>query len=226
MAHDPFYELVPPPTHAPLDVDTTALLVIDLQYLDAHPEGWMGRMCREQGKPALLDERWAMIEACLPKVRALQDRCRALGIDVLHIRIAYQTHDGRDGGRSLARSSPSTPFVAQDDEFLPAVAPLDDEIVINKTSAGAFNSTNIDRILRNLGVRRLLVTGLVTEGCVELTARDAADRGFDVTLVADACASSSRAMHLNALERMGDGGQIEVRESADVLRELEQLGAR
>jgi len=223
MAHDPFYDLVPPPAHAPLTVDTTALLVIDLQYLDAHPAGWMGRLCREQGKPGLLDERWTMIEAALPNVRALQDRCRALGIDVLHIRVAYQTRDGRDGGRSLARSSPSTPFLPQDDEFLPLVAPIDDEIVINKTSAGAFNSTNIDRILRNLGVRRLLVTGIVTEGCVELTARDAADRGFDVTLVADACASSSRTAHLNALERMGDGGQIEVRDTVGVLSELEQL---
>jgi biuret amidohydrolase len=55
--------------------------------------------------------------------------------------------------------------------------------VIDKTSAGTFNSTAIDQILRNMKVDRLWVTGIVTEGCVELTARDAADRGYFVTLV-------------------------------------------
>ena len=225
MAHDPFYDLVPAPVHHPIAAKTSALLVIDLQYLDAHPEGWMGRLCRDQGIPDQLNERWSGIEGILPNVRSLQDSCRAAGIEVIMIRVAYQTTDHRDGGRSLALRSPTTPIVAQDDEFLPAIAPLPGEIIINKMSAGTFNSTNIDRILRNLGVKQLLVTGIVTEGCVELTSRDAADRGYSVTLVSDGCASSTRVAHLDALQRMGDGGQILVRTTADVLSDIQQLVA-
>ena len=59
MAHDPYYELVPEPKELPFDPRKTALLIIDLQYLDAHPDGWMGRLCRAQGRPDLLNERWA-----------------------------------------------------------------------------------------------------------------------------------------------------------------------
>jgi nicotinamidase-related amidase len=61
-----------------------------------------------------------------------------------------------------------------------------------------------------MNINRLWVTGIVTEGCVEMTARDAADRGFLVTLVSDGCASSTHIAHEDALQRMGDGGLIKV----------------
>jgi biuret amidohydrolase len=68
-----------------------------------------------------------------------------------------------------------------------ALAPRDGEIVINKTSMGAFNSTALDQTLRNLGLSTLVVTGVSTECCVATTARDAGDRGYHVLLVEDAC---------------------------------------
>jgi biuret amidohydrolase len=92
------------------------------------------------------------------------------------------------------------------------VAPQGDELIVDKTSAGTFNSTSLDQILRNLRIDRLWVTGIVTEGCVELTARDAADRGYHVTLVADGLASSTRVAHEDALQRMTDGGLIKLTE--------------
>ena len=107
-----------------------------------------------------------------------------------------------------------------DDDFLEEVAPVGDEIVIDKTSAGTFNSTSIDQILRNMGIDRLWVTGIVTEGCVEMTARDAADRGFLVTLVSDGCASSTHVAHDDALQRMGDGGLIKVRTVDELIGQL------
>jgi biuret amidohydrolase len=71
-------------------------------------------------------------------------------------------------------------------------------------------------VLRNLGRDRLWFTGVVTEGCVEMTARTAADRGFFTTLVSDGCASSTRVAHEDALQRMTDGGLIKAR-TADEL---------
>ena len=219
MAHDPYYELVPQPKDAPFDAAKTALLIIDLQYLDAHKDGWMGRLCRDQGKPSHLNERWDFVNEILPGVRKLQDACRAGGVELIHIRVKYLTPDCRDGQRSLQQEAKARYSSPKDDEFLPEIAPMGDELIINKTSAGTFNSTPIDQVLRNMGIDRLWVTGIVTEGCVEMTARDAADRGFYVTLVPDACASSTRVAHTDALQRMSDGGLIK-------LRTVEELSAQ
>ena len=75
-------------------------------------------------------------------------------------------------------------------------------------------------LTRNMNIDRLWVTGIVTEGCVELTARDAADRGYYVTLVSDACASSTHIAHDDALQRMGDGGLIKVRTVNELIGQL------
>jgi nicotinamidase-related amidase len=221
MAHDPYYQLVPEPPEPPFEAAKTALLIIDLQYMDAHPDGWMGKLCRAQGKPHLLDERWAFVDEILPNVRRLQDACRAGGIELIHIRIKYLTPDGRDGQRSITMGDGGIPYDPRDDDFLELVAPVGDEIVVDKTSAGTFNSTALDQILRNMRIDRLWMTGLVTEGCVELTARDAADRGYYVTLVEDGLASSTRVAHHDALQRMSDGGLIKVRSVAELCGVIE-----
>jgi nicotinamidase-related amidase len=220
MAHDPYYELVPAPQEPPFEAQKTALLVIDLQYLDAHPDGWMGRLCRARGRPDLLNERWAFIDEILPNVRRLQDACREGGIELIHIRVKYLTPDCRDGQRSLSMGDGSVVADARDDDFLESVAPLPDEIIVDKTSAGTFNSTSLDQILRNMRIDRLWVTGIVTEGCVELTARDAADRGYYVTLVEDGLASSTRVAHDDALQRMTDGGLIKLRSTDELCAQI------
>jgi nicotinamidase-related amidase len=211
MAYDPYYQLVPEPKEPPFDARKTALVVIDLHNGCGHPDGLMGRLAKEQGKPNLLKERFDMIADILPRVRKLQDACRANGIEVIHVRVKYLTKDHRDGQRSLAREVKARSSNAFDLEFMDMVAPVGDEIIIDKTSAGTFNSTNLDQVLRNLGTDRLLFTGCVTEGCVEMTARTAADRGYYTTLVSDGCASSTHLAHYDALQRMTDGGLIKAR---------------
>lgn len=211
MAYDPYYQLVPVPQEPPFDASRTALIVVDLQHSCAHPDGLMGRLARDQGKPWLLQERWDSIAEILPGVRRLQDACRGAGIEVIHIRVKYLTQNHRDGARALARETKARHANAFDLEFLNEVAPVGDEIIIDKTSAGAFNSTALDQVLRNLRRDRLWFTGVVTEGCVEMTARTAADRGFVTTLVSDGCASSTRVAHEDALQRMTDGGLIKSR---------------
>lgn len=221
MAHDPYYDLVPPPAEPPFEAARTALLTIDLQYLDAHPDGWMGRLCRQQGKPDHLNERWEAIDEMLPRIRRLQDACRTGGVELIHIRVKYLTRDCRDGQRSLQQETKARLADARDDDFLEMVAPVGDELIVDKTSAGTFNSTPLDQILRNMGRDRLLVCGIVTEGCVELTARDAADRGYYVTLVSDGCASSTRIAHDDALQRMSDGGLIRLRRVDELCATIE-----
>jgi biuret amidohydrolase len=113
----------------------------------------------------------------------------------------------------------------QDDEILPEVAPVGDEIVFAKTSSSVFSTTDVERILWNLGIRYIVMTGLVTDGCVELSARDATDRGWAVTLVEDACCSSTRAAHDDAIGRMTDGGFIDCLSTDEAVSKIAALQA-
>jgi ureidoacrylate peracid hydrolase len=227
MTHDPFYDLVPRPPEPDWHAGRIALLTIDLQYLDAHPTGWMGRLGVTQGREDLLQQRWDAIAAIVPNVRRLQDAFRAAGNEVMHIRVAYRTQDGRDAGKAYMPSPDAEPIprTERDDDFLDGVAPVGDEIIFSKTSAGVFNSTAIDSVLRRMGISRLVFTGIVTDGCVELSARDAADRGYTCMLVSDGCASSTPEAHLDALERMTDGGFIAAKTTDEVIALLEQAAA-
>lgn len=227
MTHDPFYDLVPRPQEPDWTAGDIALVTIDLQYLDAHPDGWMGRLAHTRGRPDLLKERWDAIAAILPNVRRLQDTFRAAGKEAMHVRVAYRTRDGRDAGKAYMPSLEDQPIPqdARDDEFLEEIAPAGDEIIFNKTSAGVFNSSAVDSVLRRMGISRLVFTGIVTDGCVELSARDAADRGYSVMLVSDGCAASTQAAHEDALARLSDGGFIAVKSTDEVVALLGQTTA-
>ena len=221
--HDPFYDLFPRPSFPSIAPGRTALLTIDLQYLDAHADGWIGRIATEAGQPDKMQERWDNINAILPNVRRCQDAFRAAGEEVIHVRVAYRTDDGRDAGKAFMPSADLEPVPRdlRDDDLLPEVAEQSDEMIFSKTSASVFNSTAIDKVLRRMGITNLVITGIVTEGCVELSARDAADRGFTVSLVSDACTSSTQDLHENALVRMTDGGFIASRTTDEICEELQ-----
>jgi nicotinamidase-related amidase len=87
-------------------------------------------------------------------------------------------------------------------------------MIFAKTSASMWSSTAIDSVLRRMGIDHLVFTGIVTDGCVELSARDASDRGYAVTLVSDGCSASTPEAHDDALQRMTDGGFV-VADTAD-----------
>jgi nicotinamidase-related amidase len=77
--------------------------------------------------------------------------------------------------------------------------PMDREQVLPKNTCGAVSSTNVDRILRTLNVKSVVVCGVVTDVCVWGTARELSDEDFNVAIVEDACASFSDEMHHAAL---------------------------
>ena len=101
------------------------------------------------------------------------------------------------------------------------IAPGADDIVIPKTSSGVFNSTNIDYVLRNLGIHYLVISGVVTDQCVDMAVRDAADRGYLVTLVHDACATYTPERHEAALKAFG--GYCWIADTDTVARRLDGL---
>lgn len=211
--HDPFYDLFPRPALAPWPVGQIALVTIDMQYLDAHRDGWLGRIAKAKGMERLLDERFRAIDATVPNIRRLQQAFRAAQQEVIHARLAYRKKDARDAGTAYLPSPEASPLPRnkRDEALLDEVCALDDEMIFSKVSSSIFSSTDIDQVLRRMRITHLALTGLTTDGCVELSARDAADRGYSVTLVSDGCCASTLAAHEDAIQRMTDGGFVSAR---------------
>ena len=188
-----------------LQVGDTALIVIDLQYGDAHPDYGLLQRMRERGDEEIAAYYVDRLETLvIPNVRRLQDACREAGIEVIHTKIESLTDDGRDRSLEHKRLNIHHPPGSIDARFREEVAPQGDEIVLTKTCGGVFNGTNIEYVLRNLGIANLIIAGVITSGCVEVAVRDAADRGFAVTLPEDACASWSEEMEYAAIRAMSE----------------------
>jgi nicotinamidase-related amidase len=191
----------PDPRLSPRD---TALVVVDMQYGDAHPEGALFEQVRAVGFEAQLSYFQDRLHLIVPNIRRLQDTFREAGAEVIHLRIQSMTRDGRDRGASHKKLGHANSPDSRDAEILAELLPVGDEIVINKTAGSPFISTNIAYVLRNLEIRNLVVTGVVTTGCVLTTVTDAADSGFHVVLVEDACAALVPEMHWGAIRIMRD----------------------
>jgi len=108
-----------------------------------------------------------------------------------------------------------------DAQVLDEIAPTEDEMVFRKTSSSVFVSTNIDFVLRNLGVHSLIVAGMMTDQCVESAVRDACDLGYLVTLVTDACTTDSAERHEQSL--LGIRGYCRQRTTEELLTEIAGL---
>lgn len=178
-----------------LRADGTALLVVDMQYFDAHPEYGMALM----SPPDESAEYFEQVDEILPRIRRLQDVARAHGLPVVHTHLCSRAPDGSDRCRSHRLRGWHYEAGSKEAEFLPEVAPQPGELVVEKVSSGAFNSGGLEQALRNLGITRIVICGVDTRFCVETTVRDASDRGFEVVLVGDACASKTRELHEQGL---------------------------
>jgi nicotinamidase-related amidase len=201
----------------------TALLAIDLQYGDAHREHGLLRRMRDRGDGAAMEYYAARIEQLvIPNVRRLMSACRQGGIEMIHTRIESLTRDGRDRSLEHKHLGIHHPPGSKDAQILDEVAPQGDEIVITKTCGGVFNGSNIEYLLRNLGIQHLIIVGVVTSGCVEVAVRDAADRGFQVLLVEDATATWSDDMQQAAMRAM-DEIYAKVQSTSEMLGRLEAL---
>jgi nicotinamidase-related amidase len=177
-------------THS-LQRHDTAMLCIDMQYLDAAHGYGVFADATSSGLPLSSQAYYfqRLNDLVLPNVRRLQNAFRANRLEVVHTRIQSLTQDGRDRGPGHKRLNLHAPPGSKEADFLDEVAPQGDEIIINKTASGVFVSTNIEYVLRNLGITGLFVVGVYSNECVSTAVRDACDLGFFVTLISDAIAT-------------------------------------
>jgi nicotinamidase-related amidase len=107
-------------------------------------------------------------------------------------------------------------------DIIPALYPLDDEIVIDKPGKGAFYATELGDVLQQYRIENLLVCGVTTEVCVNTTVREANDRGYRCVVLADGCASYFPEFHEMGLKMIKAQGGIFgwVSDSAAVLQAM------
>ena len=179
----------------------TTLLYIDVQNFCVHRKG---SEFKDLSAPEF-EERFGyyfreLEGRVIPNMQKLQDACRKAGIEVMYTTIESLTKDGRDRSLDYKITGFNVPRGSWDAKVIDAIKPDEDEIHLPKSSSSVFMSTNIDYILRNLGTRYLVISGVVTDQCIESAVRDACDLGYLVTVITDACTTYSRERHDFALK--------------------------
>ena len=219
---NPLLKLIKPLPEVRLKRKNSALLVVDMQYLDAHKDYGIFLNARKKGVREAMNYYRDRLELIVPNIARLQKAFRRKRMEVIQTKIASLTLDGRERSKGHRDKGIFAPKGSKDAEILKELRPMENEIVLPKTASGVFNSTAIDQILRNLGVENLVVTGVVTNNCVENAVRDACDRGFAVILVEDGCAAVSEELHLASLRAMRDHF-AKIKTTAEVIKMLQAI---
>ncbi len=180
----------------PVEPEAATLLFIDVQNFNTHRNGGEYVGMDPDEFTARFGYFFETIEReTLPNMVRLQEACRRRRIEVMYTVIENLTKDGRDRSLDYKITGFSVPRGSWDGKVFDAIRPEEDEIILPKTSSSVFISTQIDYVLRNLGTRYLIVSGFLTDQCVESAIRDACDLGYLVTMVTDACATLSEERH-------------------------------
>jgi ureidoacrylate peracid hydrolase len=209
-----------PNREVPIDPAHAALLIVDVQNYCAHPDGTGSHKLDPRQRHYLFQ---SLSETVLPNLGLLQSACRRAHIEVVYAAVENMTRDGRDRSLDYKISGIDVPRGSWEARVLDEIAPVEDEMIFRKTSSSVFMSTNIDYVLRNLGLRSLIIAGMMTDQCVESAVRDACDLGYLVTLVSDACTTESAERHEQSL--LGIRGYCRQRTTDLLLTEIGTLTA-
>lgn len=187
-----------------IDPAKTALLVIDMQHV------FITRPVYENPTEEELKEaeRWEPFyqkieEVVVPNNQRLLKAFREKGMEVSFAKIQCRKKNGSD--RSLDQKAtgynelllpPGAPLA----EIIPELAPMEDEIVVTKTTDSALAGTPLRLWFQNMGIDTVVCTGVLTDQCVSGTVRSLADESFKVWLIEDACMASTQKIQDNELE--------------------------
>jgi biuret amidohydrolase len=173
------------------DPHTTALVVIDMQRDFVDPGGFGEALGNDV----------SLLGRAVEPTRRVLEACRAAGVRVIHTREGHRPDLSDCPPAKLARghltngigdAGPMGRILVRGEyghDIVDALKPRAGEPVVDKPGKGAFYATDLESMLRNRGVRSLVVTGVTAEVCVQTTVREANDRGFECLVLSDCIAS-------------------------------------
>jgi nicotinamidase-related amidase len=134
-------------------------------------------------------------QALLPGLARLLGAAREAGITVVYATDAHTKEDSE-----LKKWPPHAMKGTWNAAIVPAVAPREGDVVIEKTTYSPFASSDIDAELKRRGIRKLYITGLHTDCCARHTSGDAFQKGYDLVWVTDALQAFTDEAHRGGLE--------------------------
>jgi ureidoacrylate peracid hydrolase len=169
-----------------------AVLVIDMQNDFIHEKGKITAMAKAE-----------MPKSIIPKLRNLLNFARSHKIPVIYIKTTYR------GDRIDAFPAPhgGTPIEALIEgswgaEIVDELKPTSIDYIVVKRRFGSFYGTDLEILLKRMGTKTLIVTGVGTNVCVESTIREAKDRDYNVIALEDCTASGTREAHERSLKNI------------------------
>jgi nicotinamidase-related amidase len=184
-----------------VDLDDTALLVIDMQKDFLYPGGFGD----------FLGNDVTLLQRAVEPIGRVLAAARARDMVVIHTREGHlpdlsdcppAKRDRWAPGTRIGDPGPMGRILIRGEEghaIIEELAPATGEIVIDKPGKNSFYATNLQEILERYGIRNLLVTGVTTDVCCFSTVTAANDRGFNVIVLRDCVASYSPERHEAAL---------------------------
>ena len=163
-----------------------ALLAMDLQQrmVDGHPDSDL------------------LLERAATAIAAARDA----GIPVVHVRVAFRDGHPEIGARNRVFGPLKQDGLLRDGDpasaIHPAVAPQPGEVVVVKKRVSAFAGGDLAQVLRAGEIDELVLTGIATSGVVLSTLREAADRDFELVVLADACLDADPEVHRMLTEKV------------------------
>jgi nicotinamidase-related amidase len=191
------------PLSGPSEKARMALIIIDMQVDFCAPGGWIDQ----------LGEDVSNTRAVIEPIREALDTARAAGITVIHTREGHvgdlsDLHPNKQWrtrvhGLGIGDSGKNGRILVHGElgwQIIPELAPLQDEIIINKPGKSSFHRTELADELKKRGISRLVVAGVTSDCCVQSTIRDGYELGIECVLLEDCTAAVESPNHEATLE--------------------------
>ena len=172
----------------------TAILVMDCQNDIVHEQGKVGGSLTGGAMPKLIKEK-----NLLGTINKLMIAGRTAKVPVIHVRHAYRPDYADLPGNVRIFQGMKQMQALQDGtwgaEIHADLKPEPQDFMLNKTRVSAFYASPLEGILQAQGITHLVLTGVATDGVVEGTARDGADRGYTIIIPEDCCVGTTEEAH-------------------------------